>query len=112
MNECALTNELCAKLTAMGAQVYPLIGSTLAPVGWPDRYISHVRWRGFCEFKLLGAWLTDRQFERCCRLVENGDNVVVVVMREKSKGNVFTIHSVHLGSFDSCHGFMEVLCTV
>lgn len=35
----------------MGAMVFAVVAHRLQESGWPDRYVSHVRWRGWLEFK-------------------------------------------------------------
>jgi len=104
MSETALTRVLCAKLTAYSCEVYPLIGSTLAPTGWPDRYICHKDWQGFIEFKLHNTWLSKEQEQRCIKLLER--NVRVVVCRV-DVSEIWSVQKVMLFRYDTPQ---ELIC--
>ena len=61
MNECEWTRDTCKDLVACGAVVFTnqrpyVVGgraklAQVAPAGWPDRWIGHVVWSGWLEFK-------------------------------------------------------------
>ena len=61
--ESKFTAEFCRGLRQCNAMVYPLIGSTRAPAGWPDRYVHHRLWQGFIEFKATETVVRTHQWE-------------------------------------------------
>lgn len=51
MSEAAFTKMICDGLRRLNCLIYPLVGNTRAPTGWPDRCVVHSHWAGFLEFK-------------------------------------------------------------
>lgn len=49
--ESKKTRELCAELVAQGAKIFACVASLMQTSGWPDRYISHIKWSGWLEMK-------------------------------------------------------------
>jgi hypothetical protein len=67
MSECEKTREFCLRLESVGAYIFPIVAHKRQQPGWPDRYISHVLWHGFVEFK---DWKTPVQLNQRLRLRE------------------------------------------
>ena len=59
--ECKRTRDLCTDLRARGAMVFAVVGSVMQEPGWPDRYVHHVWWSGWIEFKDGTRRLTPKQ---------------------------------------------------
>src|SRR5580765_53190 len=51
MTEAQFTSKICKGLEAMGAFVFAIVGGNMQRPGMPDRYVHHMRWQGFLEFK-------------------------------------------------------------
>ena len=51
MRETEWTGELLAHAQSVGAVYLAVVGSEMQQPGWPDRYLSHVLWHGWVEFK-------------------------------------------------------------
>jgi hypothetical protein len=76
--ECEHTRKFCRALEYQGAVTYPAIASEMSPEGWPDRFVGHVRWQGWLEFKSIKGRLKLTQADRLNQLVGAGVNCFVV----------------------------------
>lgn len=61
MSESKETRELCRSLEKLGAITLPIVGHEMQRPGWPDRWICHPLWTGWCEFKIGGGSLAPLQ---------------------------------------------------
>lgn len=78
-SESEATRELCRVMETQGAVTYPLVGSSMQPPGWPDRYVAtRGGWCGFLEAKRLGGRLRPLQARRIRDLRQRGARVLVI----------------------------------
>lgn len=69
-NESSKTRELCKALYKIGAHVTAIVGSMRQRSGLPDRYVNHILWHGWLEFKLEGGKVSATQelfVKECCK---------------------------------------------
>jgi len=91
-NESAFTRWFCDILTKHNAKVVAFVGSTMQATGITDRYICHVMFRGWVEFKKDKGKLTVGQRLFMQGLQDRGDNCGVV--RYWSAENSITIENI------------------
>jgi hypothetical protein len=75
--ESKFTKKVCGILKNRGALVFACMGTEYQS-GWPDRYVSHKRWRGWIEFKSLKRRLELNQKITIQQLRQRGDNAIII----------------------------------
>ena len=61
-SESVITRDICRGLRNCGAVVIAVQGGMKTTVGTPDRFIAHIAFSGWVEFKRFGGSLTQPQW--------------------------------------------------
>lgn len=81
-SESEFNRWFCKQLEAVNAEVVAFVGSKMQRSGVPDRYVCHVKFRGWLEMKRNNKKLRTNQRILTTRLNERGDVCLVVRHRE------------------------------
>lgn len=85
MTESALTRLWCAKLSAAGASVLPVVAGVRGRSGWPDRYVAYDGGAVWLEFKAHDGRLSPEQRAVMAHLINNGARVYVARFSDATK---------------------------
>ena len=78
MNETAASAKVCRELEELGALTLSITPDQRGGTSWPDKYVAHVKWSGFLEFKIGTRQTTRFQKHMIAELKRRGVNVWVV----------------------------------
>lgn len=92
VSESSETRTLCRELEAVGAITLPYIGHEFGVNGWPDRWICHPLWTGWCEFKIGEGALAPLQIRRLREIWKRNPGGAVAYWHDKK---VFLIMDQH-----------------
>jgi len=100
--ETQRTRALCEQLVKHNTTVFACVAQKMQAPGWPDRFLSHTKWRGWVEFKNPKTPLTTDQ-RLILRALRKADPFSAYVGRflsdtelqfEDEEGNVlFSLHA-------------------
>jgi len=99
-NEAKFTKWFCRCIEKNNGMTHAIVGNAMSRGGWPDRYIAHIKWSGFIEFKAGDNRLSEIQQKILKGLKARGVNVFVVVFRNKDFFEFRHVNGKILASFD------------
>lgn len=76
--ECEDTRAICRDMKRVNAKVIALVGGPMQESGLPDRYIAHLVWSGWIEFKSPHRKVEKHQAQQIRDLRARGVNACVV----------------------------------
>jgi hypothetical protein len=106
MKEGTFTQTVIEALKRVNTEVLVLVMSRGTTSGWPDRYISHTKWRGWLEFKTRKGGLRQDQI-RVMNSLNDKHPGSAYVIREPDV--IELVDGTRIDVFTSALGLLQIL---